>query len=175
MAAGDADAEGQLARLEGLQAEAGLDGFLEDELGGFRGDFFDFHAAGGGGHEDGLARGAVEDDAEVEFALDGQRFFDEQRCTMRPSGPVWWVTSVMPRIFGGDRAASSAFLATLTPPPLPRPPAWICALTTTLPPRRSGGQFGFGHGVNHFAAGHRHAVARKRALAWYSWIFIVGV
>jgi hypothetical protein len=27
--------------------------------------------------------------------------------------------------FGG------APLATLTPPPLPRPPAWICALTTT--------------------------------------------
>ena len=25
---------------------------------------------------------------------------------------------------------SSRFLATLTPPALPRPPAWICALTT---------------------------------------------
>ena len=32
------------------------------------------------------------------------------------------------------RTSSSDF-ATLTPPPLPRPPAWICALTTqTVPP-----------------------------------------
>ena len=30
--------------------------------------------------------------------------------------------------------ASSGVLASLTPPPLPRPPAWICALTTTRPP-----------------------------------------
>ncbi len=30
--------------------------------------------------------------------------------------------------------ASAASLAIFTPPPLPRPPAWICAFTTTLPP-----------------------------------------
>ena len=53
---------------------------------------------------------------------------------MRPSGPVWCVTSLMPIIWRANSAASVEFLATLTPPPLPRPPAWICAFTTTLPP-----------------------------------------
>ncbi len=56
------------------------------------------------------------------------------RCTSLPSGPVWCVTSVMPKICLASAAASLAFLATFTPPPLPRPPAWICAFTTTLPP-----------------------------------------
>ncbi len=47
-------------------------------LGSLGGDLFDFHAAGGRGHEDGLAVRAVEHDAEVELALDGQRLFDQQ-------------------------------------------------------------------------------------------------
>src|SRR5213082_1602248 len=41
----------------------------------------------------------------------------------------------MPRILDAYARTSSIDFATLTPPPLPRPPAWICALTTqTLPP-----------------------------------------
>ena len=37
----------------------------------------------------------------------------------------------MPKIARIAFSASARLLATLTPPPLPRPPAWICALTTT--------------------------------------------
>ena len=37
----------------------------------------------------------------------------------------------MPKIFFTAASASARFFATFTPPPLPRPPAWICALTTT--------------------------------------------
>jgi len=37
----------------------------------------------------------------------------------------------MPKIFFTAASASSRVFATLTPPPLPRPPAWICAFTTT--------------------------------------------
>jgi hypothetical protein len=41
------------------------------------------------------------------------------------------VTSCMPRICSASfRASASPPLATFTPPPLPRPPAWIWALTT---------------------------------------------
>jgi hypothetical protein len=41
----------------------------------------------------------------------------------------------MPNIFFDKSLTSSRDFATLTPPPLPRPPAWICALTTqTFPP-----------------------------------------
>ena len=53
------------------------------------------------------------------------------RLTSRPSGPVWWVTSCMPMISPAAFRASSGVAASLMPPPLPRPPAWICALTAT--------------------------------------------
>ena len=47
----------------------------------------------------------------------------KSRRTMRPSGPVWCVTSFMPRILFASSRASSTDFAILTPPPLPRPPA----------------------------------------------------
>ena len=53
------------------------------------------------------------------------------RLTILPPGPVWCVTRFMPRIFCAVSRAAAAPLTTFTPPPLPRPPAWICALTTT--------------------------------------------
>ena len=60
------------------QALAGFHYFLEDTLRCLRGDFFDVHAAVGRGHEDVLARGSVEHDAQVEFTLDRKSLFDEQ-------------------------------------------------------------------------------------------------
>ena len=58
-----------------------------------------------------------------------------RRRTFWPSGPVWWVLSCMPRISPASFFTSSMLLATFTPPPLPRPPAWIWAFTThTGPP-----------------------------------------
>ena len=76
--AGEAETEGELARLIGLQADDGLNEFAEDGVGIVFGDFFDFHAAGGAGHEDNFAGGAIHQDAEVEFALDVEAFFDQQ-------------------------------------------------------------------------------------------------
>ena len=74
----EAELEGQLARLVGLEAERGVDVLLVDLLGGVVGDLFDLHAAGLRGHEDDLAGGAVEHEAEVELAVDGRAGFDEQ-------------------------------------------------------------------------------------------------
>src|SRR5208282_2614784 len=81
----------------------------------------------------------------------------------------------MPRMFLACSSASSRVLATLTPPPLPRPPAWICALTTTpgAPSANS---------LRATAAASSNVVAisplgtatpyRARiSFAWYSWIF----
>src|SRR5439155_1116172 len=42
----------------------------------------------------------------------------------------------MPKICFATRSASPGLFASFTPPPLPRPPAWICAFTTTVPPPR---------------------------------------
>ncbi len=51
---------------------------LEDGVRVFFGDLFDLHAAGGGGHEDELSEGAIEDDAEVQFAVNRECFFDQE-------------------------------------------------------------------------------------------------
>jgi hypothetical protein len=75
--AGQAETEGEFARLIGLQAGGGLNEFAEDGFGIFFGDFFDFHATRGAGHEENFAGGAIHENAEVKFALDVEAFFDE--------------------------------------------------------------------------------------------------
>jgi len=55
-----------------------VDGFFEDGFWSLGGDFFNFHAAGLGGHEDQSAGGTVKDDSEIELAVDGGRFFNEE-------------------------------------------------------------------------------------------------
>ena len=62
----------------GARPSARLEGLLEDQLRRFGGDFFDLHAARRRGHEHRLALHAVEHDAQVQLALDGQRLFDQQ-------------------------------------------------------------------------------------------------
>ena len=50
---------------------------------------------------------------------------------------TWWTVwplMSMPRMARACSSASSAVLATLTPPALPRPPVLTCALTTVTPP-----------------------------------------
>ena len=69
------------------------------------------------------------------------------RLTALPGAPVWWVTRVRPSIFCASSAASDTDFVMRTPPfspavaslnlPLPRPPAWICALTTQIGPSSS--------------------------------------
>ncbi len=93
---------------------------------------------------------------------------------MRPSGPVWCVTSVMPRIFPASSLTSAGDLATFTPPPLPRPPAWIWAFTTqTLPPRVSAALTASSTENAGMPRGVGTPNFRKSSLPWYSWMFIV--
>src|SRR6476661_8688949 len=64
-------------------------------------------------------------------------------------------------------------LTTLTPPALPRPPAWICAFTTQTGPPSSFAAFAASSTLN---AGTPLGVgtpnSRSTALAWYSWMFM---
>ena len=107
----------------------------------------------------GLPLRAVEHDAEVEFALDGQRLFDQQALHDAAFGAGLVRDQRHAEDLVGDaRRLRAASLATLTPPPLPRPPAWICALTTTLPPMFLRGRLGFFHRERHLAARHRDIV-----------------
>src|SRR5215213_8775391 len=83
----------------------------------------------------------------------------------------------MPTIFFATSPASAVVLATLTPPPLPRPPAWICALTTTT----SAPLFFFTSSTAALASatliagmdtGTGTPYFASSCLPWYSWIFI---
>src|SRR6185295_9246999 len=79
----------------------------------------------------------------------------------------------MPRIFFAQSRTSSIDFATLTPPPLPRPPAWIWAFTTqTLPPSF----FAASTASSTVNAGIPRDVGtpnlRNSSLPWYSWMFM---
>jgi hypothetical protein len=105
-------------------------------------DFLDVHAAGLRGDEGDAARRAVDQDREVELALDRRAFLDVEALTARPAWPVWWVTSVRRHLL--DLGDTSSTGRQRTPPfspasaslkrPLPRPPAWICDFTTQIGP-----------------------------------------
>ena len=92
--------------------------------------------------------------------------------TFCPSGPVWCVTSCMPRIFLASSTASSGLFASLTPPPLPRPPAWICALTTARPPNSFAIRPASSGRVRDRPRGVATPKPRRISFAWYSWIFM---
>src|SRR5262249_37741922 len=95
-------------------------------------------------------------------------------------------TSVLPSIWRALSPASAGSRASRTPPlspawrslkrPLPRPPAWICALTTLSATPSSAAAASASSGVN--AAMPRATGApksRRIAFAWYSWMFIGAV
>src|SRR5215831_9359186 len=97
-----------------------------------------------------------------------------KRLTFCPSGPVWWVFSIMPRILPAHSRTSPSDFATLTPPPLPRPPAWICALTTqTLPTSSRAALTASSTEKQGMPRGVATPYFRSISFAWYSWIFMV--
>src|SRR6266849_2855491 len=60
--------------------------FAQNGAGIFLGDFLNFHAASSAGHEDDAAGGAIDEKAEIKFALDVETFFDEQALDNAASG-----------------------------------------------------------------------------------------
>ena len=119
-----------------LKAEQRVDEDLDDLLRGLGRHLLDVHAAGLARHDHDLGRwpgpGRCSDRAPCGCPAPAP---PGPCAPRRPSGPVWWVTSVMPRIWLATRFhLIAAERASFTPPPLPRPPAWIWALTTTGQP-----------------------------------------
>ena len=71
-------AERKFARLIRLQTDRWMDNLLNNGLGIFFGDFFDFHATRAARHEDDPSDAAVHEKRKVKFALDVDTFFNEQ-------------------------------------------------------------------------------------------------
>src|SRR2546428_5727500 len=98
-----------------------------------------------------------------------------RRRTLRPFGPVWCVTKVLPSNSFANAGTSAPFFVSLTPPALPRPPAWIWAFTTYT------GAFSF---AAHFSAASGVLISlpigtgmpncANNCLAWNSWMFMRG-
>src|SRR5882762_5308969 len=81
----------------------------------------------------------------------------------------------MPRIFPAQSRTSSMDFASFTPPPLPRPPAWICAFTThTLPPSFLAALTASSTLKQGVPRGVGTPYFLRISFAWYSWIFIAG-
>ncbi len=72
----DAETEGDFAGLEGLHADSGVDGHLDDGVGLAVRDFLDVHAAGGRRDDDDLLGGTVHDEGEIDLLVDVGRFLD---------------------------------------------------------------------------------------------------
>src|SRR5438270_9286383 len=83
----------------------------------------------------------------------------------------------MPRMLAMFAEASSMFLETFTPPPLPRPPACICALITTPFAPALSRRLAASSASSRVAAISPRGIATpylaRIAFAWYSWIFIL--
>ena len=56
----------------GLQTDSRMNGFAQDRRGVFFGDFFDFHAARGAGHEDDASGSSIHEKTKIELALNVQ-------------------------------------------------------------------------------------------------------
>ena len=182
--AGELKLGGELADLVRLQAGVGAERFFENQLGRFLGDVFDVHAAGAAGHEDGQARGAVDDDAEVKLAGDVAAGFDEDAADGLAFGAGLDGDELVFEKIPAAEAASSAERTSWTPccfglslmVPLPRPPAWICALTTASGPAELlNAAVASSAVVAMMPAGTATPASRRSCLAWYSWIFIRAI
>jgi hypothetical protein len=158
-------AERELAGLERHHAHAGVDDLAQDffRVGG--GHFLDVHAAGGAGNHHGAGAGAVDDDAQIELALDLHPFLDQHPAHLLAFGPglvrdQGHPQHVLRQLLGlADRAGHlhAAALAAAAGMNLRLDDTDLAAEAA-----RDVGRFTGRKG--HFAARHGHSVAREHGL-----------
>ena len=83
----EAEPEGELAALVGLQARRRVDVHAQDFLGRVLGDFFDVHAAGFGGDDGDAAALAIQRERKIDLAFDVRTRLDVHRFDRQAFGP----------------------------------------------------------------------------------------
>jgi hypothetical protein len=84
---GQAEAEGEFARLIRAEADGRINRLFENFFGRVRGHLFDVHAARLRRHKHGTPRRAIQHDAEIKFPINRQALFDEQHAHLAPFRP----------------------------------------------------------------------------------------
>ena len=107
---------------------------------------------------------AIEHDAEVELVVDRQASSMSRCCTSRPSGPVWWVTSVIPMIFRASFGRFVGIMGQLDATALAAPAGVNLRFDDHRTAERFGGRFRLFHRVRHVAAGHRNVILGQDGL-----------
>ena len=158
----EAQSEGQLARLEGLQSHAGDDVLLHDGVGILRRDLLDLHAAAGRRHENRPRFGAVDDDPQVELAIDGQRLLDQQAMHFPALGAGLVRHQLHAQHAGGDLAGFLRRVGDLHPAALAAPAGMDLRLhhhgLGAGVEQAFGSGLGRFAGLHHLAAGYGHSI-----------------
>ncbi len=168
--AAQAEREAELLRLERLQADAWIDEDLVDLLGMLFGDLLDLDAALFADHEDDALRGAIEDEPEIQLAIDGETFFDEEPKDLLAAGAGLIRDERLAEQLARDRLGFGARLGKLDAAGL----AAAAGVNLRLDDGNGaaeplGDVVSFFGSKCHFPAGHRHAVFRKDS---FSLVFV---
>ena len=161
---GNPDAERQLARLVRRQADARIEGLFQNQLRRFGGDLFDLHAARRRRHEDRLALHAVEHDAQIQFALDGQRLFDQQPLHHAAFGPGLVGDQPHAQHLARDFGGFGGILGHFDSAALAASAGVDLRLHHHAAANAPGGRFGLFHRVRYLAARHRNVVLAQNGL-----------
>ena len=135
---GESELPRQLARLVRLNPGQPIDRLTDDLLRRLLRDRLDLHAAFRARHDHRRAGRAIEQNGEVNLALDLDRLRDQDRVHHAPGGARFDASPAFARASSTQaHALPSGDLHKCTPPlkpfanvPFPRPPAWTCAFTT---------------------------------------------
>ncbi len=157
-------AKASFRRLKRQQAEAGFQSLLDDALRRLVRDLFNIHAAFRRRHENVLADGAVEHDAQIQFAVDRQSLFDEHLLDDAAFGPGLMRDQRHAENFPGDDSSLRGIFGDLDAASFASSTGVDLRFDDNAAAELFRRCFCFFRGACHFPSRHGNAVAAKEGL-----------